>query len=270
MDTLAINFLSGRSGMRLLTNKDLKRLESAVRKVERMAAINQLRRQPVTGSWSSGGGLLFPTARRTIETSEGSVVGSYTHITLTREDCGKMIRWDGRAAVDGGDGNDRIFWLPADPKVGDAYFFFFTVAANVHLRMTALNHYIAGPYRELSDPPPGYVFTPRLKSGVYSHFFNAQMGQWQREEYLIFPWTDGLLSPVLQSFSIVYTGEVISTPINYLDADGDDLFNAHEGDLHLLVFGDLLSWSMFDFDEVNAADNNDEGRWWWSIEGPYG
>lgn len=102
--------------MRILTEPDMRRMEAAVRKVERMVAINQVRRQTVVGGGSGGGsGQWYPTDRVTI--------GNVATVTLTKATHeGKILWWDEDACS--ATQNVR-FVLPeaADRAVGDSYYF---------------------------------------------------------------------------------------------------------------------------------------------------
>jgi hypothetical protein len=259
--------------MRILSSRDYQRLEAVIRKVERMAAVQQARRFPSVGGGLDGGGatVLFPTATKTIAAIDGHPSTAVDYF-LTREDRDTLIWWDGYAAAnDHGDNQQPIFWLPPDPVIGDAFWLCLVVNEDCRLRMTALKHCMAVPvvrdaYWEQGAQQNGYPegFYPNVKPDLLSHMFDWWNGKWGREQ-LVF---NVIRENIIQNIVVVYTGEKVQYPTGYIDTDGDTHFNAHAGDLHPLILEDYTRWAVVDMGETThlyAA-----GSPWWSGDAPYG
>jgi hypothetical protein len=225
--------------MRILTRRDMDRWEAVARKVERMAAINQTRRYPVSG-WSpeSGGDMPIPTDRKTIVPA--------VETQLTRADRDLLLWWDDSVwTVDG------VLNLPADPVVGDTLWFALWPKGTVYIR-PARNHGIYAPVPTHFPPPSGlankrlcigYWFDDTV-AGVAPHYYSDQIS------------IAALYSTIAMTWLVMtYTGETEQVPIGYNDVGvGGPGPNPNPGDgngfyydlgIDTLVYAPITMWTVW-------------------------
>lgn len=256
--------------MKILTQRDMQRLEDTVRKVERMEELNRQRRQAIHTSFPEEGNLIFPTGRTTIPT----VLGTLTppEITLTRDDR-NIIQWfDQSYAMTLGDIGERIFWLPADPEVGDTFWIATTSGADLMIRMAAFNHALVLPLiYGLWDHGWG------IPGELPSSWFNIANEQWERAEWRIGRVTDSSSNPELRlvrTVIIQYIGTTLSRPVSYVDVDGDGWYYNYDPaspqiPLHPLIWGDFKLWSVVWVSNISLYTAA-FCIWDFSTDGPFG
>jgi hypothetical protein len=222
--------------MRFLSKQDMDRLEAVTRKVERMAAINQARRNMVNG-WSPGSDsdMPLPTDRKTIVPA--------TETQLTRSDRDLLLWWDDSAGT-----VDGVLKLPTDPVVGDTLWFALWPKGTVYIR-PARNHGIYAPIPTAFPPPSGlagkrlvigYWFDDTV-AGVAPHYYSDQIS------------IAALYSTIAMTWLVMtYTGEAEQVPIGYVDVGGDP--NPIPGDgngfyydrgIDTLVYAPITMWTVW-------------------------
>lgn len=110
-----------------ISERDYRRIEETIRRVERMADINFRRRMPV-GGWSAGTGSGMPTPTDRVPIF-GTMLDDSGFITLTKAaHCNKLLWFDNYNEPPTGIGENCYVKMPVNPVIGDTYFMFLKTA----------------------------------------------------------------------------------------------------------------------------------------------
>lgn len=225
--------------MRVLTERDMRRMEAACRKVERMTAIQQSRRQSVSAGSGGDGGDKIPTGRLTLTTTSTWDSGTETqHVYLDRDTHENKILF--YAPV-----TELHFHLPSNPTIGDTYRIVFGGTEDVYVKMQNDNHVIVGPFESLWFSSDHEEF--RI---VHAYWFNEGMGPgsafYYQKERLSFRGINTSIA-MLQWFVLTYTGKERQVPVDFIDTDGNGLYwnpswYTPPTAIHPLVYNTCTEW----------------------------
>lgn len=245
---------------RILTHRDMNRLETSVRKIERLVQTQRTRRRGIfPGIDSAGAGFAIPTGRKVYEPIpyQSDPVEYY----LTREDRNTLLFWDGPAASVSPhfDGGDRVFYLPDNPEVGDTFFLCFIPLVYVSIRFASLDHSVAASMYDYSGGESNYPF----QKLIHSYRFDPDDMRYERAG-LLYVNLSGTPRP-LTTVVISYTGKVVSRPSSYQDLNGDTYFNLNPGDDEPLIWSDSTCWSIiYESNALRAFLGLNP--WWYSYD----
>jgi hypothetical protein len=198
--------------MRVLTLRDMKRLEAACRKVERMAAINQVRRQPVPSGFSSGGGGdSIPTERLTLSPTSTWDTGTETkHVYLDRDiHRNKILYYNIR--------DPFWFHLPMSPVIGDTYTIAVHTIQPIFVRSLNFDHFIRAPL---------FSYQTFENQAIHGHWFCPYVGPQSICKYG-YEWMTMYMEEfpeLIQWLEITYTGIEVQVAEGYEDVDGDGMY----------------------------------------------
>jgi len=166
-----------------------------------------------------GGAGAWPTERKVI---------TETETYLTRDDCGKLIWWDGRVIVD-----YSTLFLPTNPVIGDALWI---------CALPWVSNFMIAPSRETAIVVPTSLqeFPPPEYFEIYGYWFCYRYGIFDgtfRRNRL-------LLSPIFSAgdrltwIVMTYTGRIKSVPTNYVDANSNGQYDPGE----VVLYRDITLW----------------------------
>jgi hypothetical protein len=215
--------------VRILCERDMRRLESVVRKVERMAEINQTRRMSVSpGGGGGGDGPDIPAGRVAIATAD-------TYLTRT-DHLGKIIYCCGDNIPGSG---PAYLYLPSSPKVGETYMICFKPTSEpMSIHMANLDHVI------VASPPVLASYEADDCDCVAAYWFDyvGGSGTPYKKESLEFK-VVGNSGDMVSWVFITYTGKKIQISTTYTDTDGDGEYSPIP--IHPIIWRTCTEWSIW-------------------------